>query len=49
MTQYTVHHGIHISTFDSYEFAKLLADNLRKVGEVPIVTAILPDGTDIRL
>lgn len=49
MTKFTVQHGIHISTFDSYEFAKLLADNLRKAGEVTIVTAILPDGTDIRL
>ena len=49
MAKFTVHHGIHISTFDSYEFAKLLADNLHKAGEAATVTAILPDGTDIRL
>lgn len=49
MTKYTVTHDIHITTFDSYELAKLLSDNLTRDGIPNFVTAILPDGTDIKL
>lgn len=49
MTKFTVTHDIYVSTFDSYDWAKLLSDNLTRDGIPNFITAILPDGTDIKL